>query len=166
MKYIFALVSVLMISGCASTAIPNLFNGSYYMAGDKNCKSLAPVSATLARCFDKNGRKTELRSAMSQQDLQMWQWRMQQNQMTVQQMQQVGQDSRNIGFQALQNSQQYSIPQTPALAPNGYSNGITYRQVGNSLIGSNGVTYRQTGNSILGSDGTKCQIAGQNIICR
>ena len=166
MKYILVLTSALLISGCASTAIPNSFNGSYYMAGDKNCKSMAPVSATLVRCFDKNGRKTELRSAMSQQDLQMWQWRMQQNQMAVQQMQQVGQDSRNIGFQALQNSQQYSIPQTPALAPNGYPNGITYRQVGNSLIGSNGVTYRQTGNSILGSDGTKCQIAGQNIICR
>lgn len=166
MKRIFILTGALIISGCASTAAPNYVNGGYYMMGDTKCKSASPVSANVIRCFDKNGQPSELRSARSAQDLQMWQWRMQQNQMTVQQLQQLGQDSRNIGFQALQRSQQYSIPQAPPIAPYSYSNGVTYRQVGDSLIGSNGVTYRQAGNSVLGSDGTTCQIVSHNIICR
>jgi hypothetical protein len=59
---------------------------------------------------------------------------------------------------------QYVAPHAATPAP--YSGGVTYRQVGDSLIGSNGVSYRKVGNTIVGSDGTTCQVVGQQLLCR
>ena len=79
------------------------------------------------------------------------------------QMQQLNHASQGWA-QSAQQMQQYTAPQ--AMYPGQPSGGVTYRQVGDAIIGSNGVTYRQAGSSIVGSDGTVCQVVSQQLICR
>lgn len=167
--YRLLLSAVFFLGGCATTAAPNLYAGQYYLAGDAACASFTSISSTRIMCTDKKGRQSGYRDAMTAQDLQVWQIQVAQNRAQMQQLQgsveQLGQSAQGWAQQAQQQGQ-YVAPQVQSVAPGGYSGSITYRQVGDALIGSNGVTYREVGNSIIGSDGTTCQIVGATIICR
>lgn len=167
MRVIIALIGSVALSGCATTAAPYLFAGNYYLGGDKPCKTWRAVSDRRIMCFDKAGKQSGYRDAMTSQQLQMWQHQAAQNQMQMQELnasiQRLGQSAQAWGGQQ---SQQYPMPQVQPSTPYDYNSNVTYTQVGSSLLGSNGVTYRRVGNSIIGSDGRTCQIVGQNIICR
>jgi hypothetical protein len=150
--------------------MPNVFNGNYYMAGDKSCKRITSINDTRVMCYDKKGQPTGYRDAMTAQDMQAWQYASGAHAADMQNLnnsiQQLGQSAQNWSQQFQQQGQSFSAPQVQPITPYGTSNTVTYRQVGDALIGSNGVTYRSVGNNVFGSDGTKCQIIGPNIICR
>jgi len=65
-----------------------------------------------------------------------------------------------------QQGMQYQAPQTNSPSMVASQGQLTFRQVGDALMGSNGVLYRKVGNTIQGSDGTICQIVGQQFICK
>lgn len=167
MKSVIKLSCVLFLSGCASTAAPNFFNGQYYMAGDDSCKNMTVLTDTRIMCKDKEGVETGYRDAMTSEQITMWgQQQALQAQQAAATQASIRQNNEALAQQSkqiLQQSQQFGIPQVnqPSLG----TNSITYTQVGTSLIGSNGITYKAVGNSIIGSDGTTCQIVGSNIIC-
>lgn len=94
-------------------------------------------------------------SRMTQQQVQM--------QQLDQSMQQVGQTFQNAGEQIRQQSQSWTPPQVQPISPQGSGN--TYRQIGNTWMGSNGSSCQVVGQSILCSDGKRCQMVGQNLIC-
>lgn len=168
MKYVLIALSALIISGCASTAMPNLYNGNYYMVGDPSCVRVRSLSSTRIMCVDKSGADTGYRDAMTYEQMQMYQIQMAQQQVQLQQlsqsMEQVGRTFKNAGEQIRQQSQSWTPPQVQPISPQGSGN-ISYRQVGNTLMGSNGSSCQVVGQSILCSDGRKCQMVGQNLIC-
>ncbi len=168
MKKVLIALSALIISGCASTAMPNFYNGNYYMAGDPSCVRMRPLSSTRIMCVDKSGANTGYRDAMTSQQMQMYQIQMAQQQVQMQQfnqsVQQVGQTFQNAGQQIQQQSQSWTPPQVQPISPQGSGNTI-YRQVGNTWMGSNGSRCQIVGQSILCSDGKRCQMIGQNLIC-
>lgn len=168
MKRVLILFSALMIAGCASTAMPNFYNGNYYMAGDPSCVRMRPLSSNRIMCVDKSGADTGYRDAMTYQEMQMYQIRMAQQQAQMQQLnqsiQQTGQAFQNAGNQIRQQSQSWTPPQVQPISPPG-SGTTTYRQVGNSWLGSDGASCQIVGQSILCSDGKRCQMIGQNLIC-
>ena len=167
-KQLTAVIAVLFLAGCASSAAPRYFNGNYYMVGDASCVQGRPLSSTRIMCVDKKGNDTGYRDAMTYQQMQMYQIQMAQQQMQMQQlnqsMQQVGQTFQNAGQQIQQQSQSWTPPQVQPISPPGSSNTI-YRQVGNTWMGSNGSSCQVVGQSILCSDGKRCQLVGQNLIC-
>lgn len=168
MKYILIAAAALILSGCASSAAPRYVNGNYYMVGDSTCVQGRQLSSTRIMCADKKGNDTGYRDAMTPQDLQMYQIQMVQQQQSMQQLtqslQQVGQTFQNAGEQIRQQSQSWTPPQVQPISPPG-SGSTTYRQVGNSWMGSNGSSCQVTGQSILCSDGKRCQMVGQNLMC-
>ena len=69
---IFALIClVTLLGGCAS-AMPNFFNGRYYMAGDSSCVRGRALSETRMMCINSDGQETGYRDAMTDQQLQMY----------------------------------------------------------------------------------------------
>lgn len=169
MKRYLTLVAAMALSGCASTAMPNLYSGNYYMAGDKNCQKMSSLSPTRIMCHDKRGNQTGYRDAMTKEDLEIYQIVMFdqaiQNQQLNQNIRELNQSLQNSTQQTLQQAQQYRAPTVQPVTPSGSSGAISYTRSGNVLRGSNGVTYTQAGNFLVGTDGTKCQIVGQNILC-
>lgn len=169
MKYILAALFVMIISACASTAMPNFYNGNYYMAGDSSCVRMMPLSSNRIMCVDKNGADTGYRDAMTYEQMQMYNLQVAQQQVQMQQlnesMRQVGQTFQNAGQQIAQQSQQYMAPQVQPIPTQGSYGPITYSQVGNTWIGSNGSSCQIVGQSILCSDGKRCQMVGQSLIC-
>lgn len=171
MKRLFILFASLSISGCSgSSPAPYFLAGQYYLAGDKDCKSLNEDSPNRVVCYDKKGNLTGYRYAMTPQEMQFWLQQAAassaQTQQLIGQMQQLGQSAQNWGQQFSQQSQQYTAPHVQGLGNAGTPNPTYFSKVGDQIIGSNGVTYRKVGNSILGSDGTVCQISGSQLICR
>ena len=168
MKYILIAVAALILSACASSAAPRYVNGNYYMVGDPTCVQGRQLSSTRIMCADKKGNDTGYRDAMTSQDLQMYQIQMAQEQQSMQEltqsMQQVGQTFQNAGEQIRQQSQSWTPPQVQPISPAGSGN-TTYRQVGNTWMGSNGSSCQVVGQSIRCSDGKRCQMIGQNLIC-
>ncbi|MFM5490789.1 hypothetical protein G9455_23540 [Aeromonas hydrophila] len=150
MKNLLIVACILMLTGCARSAYPSLYNGKYYMAGDENCALMRPISDSSVMCMDENQNDKECRSAMTAFELQMY---VQNQQIQMQQMQQLGQQLEQTG-QSFRNSSQQMIQATPQIQ--------TYAPYYGS---SGGTIYRRVGNSVLGSDGTKCQIVGQNVLC-
>ncbi len=125
MRHLIAATGVLMLSGCAHDAAPNLFNGRYYMAGDPTCVRIRQLSENRIMCTDNNGYDKGYRDAMTYEQIQMYQMNIQYQQAQMQQfgqqLQQTGQSFQNTGQQILQQSQQYSAPQvTPITPPGGY----------------------------------------------
>lgn len=169
MKYALVAFFALIISGCASTAMPNFYNGNYYMAGDSNCVRMRPLSSTRIMCINKKGADTGYRDAMTSQQMQMYQVKTVQQQMYMQElnqsMQQAGQAFQNAGERITQQSQQYTPPQVQPISPYGSPGITTYRRTGNSWMGSDGSSCQVVGQSILCSDGKRCQLVGQNLIC-
>ena len=169
MKHALIALFALIVSGCASTAMPNFYNGNYYMAGDPSCVQMRALSSTRIMCVDKKGSDSGYRDAMTYEQMQMYQIQMTQQQIQMQQlnqsMQQVGQTFQNARQQITQQSQQYTPPQVQPITPQGGYGGTTYRRSGNTWIGSNGSSCQVVGQSILCSDGKRCQVVGQNLIC-
>lgn len=154
MNRILAVVALsLMLVGCARQAMPNYYQGAYYMAGDDNCRSMRLVEPGTIMCMDADGNNTGYRQAMTQGDMQVYQMQQMNQQMQMaqlnQQLQQTGQSFQNAGQQMLQQSQSYSAPQ-----PQTYS------------FGSGTTSYSQVGSSLVGSNGSSCQYVGSTIICR
>lgn len=150
MKNLLIVACILMLTGCARSASPVLYNGKYYMAGDESCALIRELSDSSVMCMDENQNDTGYRNAMTAFELQMYaqnqQIQLQQMQQLGQQLEQTGQSFQNSGQQMLQ-----AIPQIQTDAP--------------YYDSSSGTTYRRVGNVILGSDGTRCQIVGQNMLC-
>ena len=75
MKYITKLSLCLLnlfCIGCAS-AVPNLIDGKYYMAGDSGCTQGRKISDNRIMCVNSDGEDTGWRDAMTDQELQMYQ---------------------------------------------------------------------------------------------
>lgn len=81
MRWASVAAGVLLISGCATTAMPNYFNGNYYMGGDSNCTQVRALSPTRVMCIDKNGTETGYRDAMTPDQMQMYNMHQQQMQL-------------------------------------------------------------------------------------
>ena len=89
MRIVFVVTGVLLISGCATSAMPNFFNGNYYMAGDSNCMRVRALSEKRVMCYDKNGTETGYRDAMTPDQVQMYHMRQTQSQVAPQAQQSV-----------------------------------------------------------------------------
>ena len=63
---------VTVISGCASSATPNYYNGGYYMAGDDNCKIIRARTSNTINCYNSDDTLKGYRIVMSQQQLDMY----------------------------------------------------------------------------------------------
>lgn len=76
----------LALAGCAGgsgpTAAPNFMNGYYYLAGDSTCTQIRQIAVGRVMCVNPQGQDTGYRDAMTDQQIQMWQY---QNQMAQQQ---------------------------------------------------------------------------------
>ncbi|MCP3017577.1 hypothetical protein [Cupriavidus basilensis] len=120
MKKIATLFLAVTVAGCASSAAPNFVNGRYYMAGDSACERYRVLSPSRIMCFNSDGQATGYRDAMTDQQLQMYQFN---QQMTVQQMQQLNAQlqQQNQQMQQQQNAwrqmPQYVAPQAAPLTP-------------------------------------------------
>ncbi|MDT8451554.1 MAG: hypothetical protein RQ936_02270 [Gammaproteobacteria bacterium] len=79
MKNISLLFLVIILAGCAS-AMPNFYNGKYYMAGDSNCVRARQYTEDKIMCINSNGDETGWRAAMTDQQLQMYQHNQQRQQ--------------------------------------------------------------------------------------
>lgn len=159
---------MVVLTGCASVASPSLLDNNYYMMGDSSCVRARFISDTRIMCIQNDGTETGYRDAMTPQELQMYQVRMIQQQQSMQEltqsMQQLGQTFQNAGNQIRQQSQSWTPPQVQPISPHG-SGITTYRQFGNTWMGSNGSSCQVVGQSILCSDGKRCQMIGQNLVC-
>jgi len=72
MKIISILVFALLVSGCAGSAMPNFYNGKYYLAGDSNCRFMRQLEANRIMCQDASRKDVGYRDAMTDQQLQMY----------------------------------------------------------------------------------------------
>ncbi len=145
----------MLLTSCGSWPTPYFFNGQYYMAGDASCERVQALSDTRVMCIDKDGYNTGYRDAMTVEQITMWN---QQEALRAQKRLERSQAQTSINLGLIE----FGSPQVNQ--PSGLG-GITYTQVGTSLIGSNGVTYKVVGNTIIGSDGTTCQVVSSQIIC-
>ena len=72
MRIINILVFAIFVSGCAGSAMPNFYNGKYYMAGDSNCRYMRQLEENKIMCSDSSGKEIGYREAMTDQQLQMY----------------------------------------------------------------------------------------------
>lgn len=105
----------LLLSGCANQAMPNFINGRYYMLGDSSCTRYRTLSDDAVMCLNNKGEETGYRTAMTDQQLMMYQAN---QQMQAQQMQninsQIQQNNANIyqnNQRMLQGLSNYQAPQ-------------------------------------------------------
>ena len=72
---------VLTVSGCAggsgTVAAPNLLNGKYFMAGDNTCTGIKQISDGRVMCYNGAKEPTGYRDAMTDQQIQMYQYNQQ-----------------------------------------------------------------------------------------
>lgn len=169
MRVAVIVICVFVLAGCARSAAPKFFNGDYYLVGDSACVKFFSNSPGRVICFDKKGNNNGYRYAMTYEQVQIYHARMLERQEQIQQLsqslQEVGRTFNNNSQQILQQSRQYSAPQVQPITPQGGYNGATYRNVGNTWIGSDGSSCQTAGNSILCSDGKRCQVIGSSLIC-
>ena len=103
--FLFSLLTIisLSITGCSKTAMPNFYNGHYFMAGDDNCRRMSSISSTRIMCYDKNGKEMGWRDAMTDQQLSMYQ-----HNQNIQQREseQLNQSIQNLNNQMNYNNQQ------------------------------------------------------------
>ncbi|MFT9179412.1 MAG: hypothetical protein ABF506_02580 [Zymomonas mobilis] len=60
------------LSACASSNLPNKINGKYYWSGDKLCKKYKIYKEDVIECSDKKGRNINYRSAMNDDEYQIY----------------------------------------------------------------------------------------------
>lgn len=122
MKLVAVVAGALALSGCSTSAMPNYFAGKYYMVGDDVCRSITSISDSSVACYDKKGKLTGSRVAMTPESMQYWQARRAQQQADFQQLndtyQRINQQSQAFTQQMLQQGQQYQAPQAqPSAIP-------------------------------------------------
>lgn len=169
-------ISVLMVSGCTTSASLQYFNGGYYMVGDKSCVRATPMSSTRIMCIDKKGNHTGWRDAYTPSQIQAYRQNAYEQQLYMQQLNQSMQENvrqsqqiRQQAQQSLSNTQQYSQQVLQQIQQNNNyprAGGITYRVSGNNIFGSDGTTYRVVGNTIFSQSGQTCTIVNNVIVCR
>lgn len=117
------LVPAIALSGCATTAAPNRVGNNFFMAGDSQCSQMQPMGTSHISCYDKNGKFTGSRQALSQYELQAYLNQRQQTSASIDQsfaasqnfMQQVLQNGNQMiqqGQQSMSNLQPYSYQNT------------------------------------------------------
>lgn len=72
MKIISILIFAILVSGCAGVAMPNFYNGKYYLAGDSNCRYMRQLDVNKIMCSDSSHKDIGYREAMTDQQLQMF----------------------------------------------------------------------------------------------
>lgn len=103
-KYLLATLSliwILSLSGCS--AQPNLVNGKYYMGGDSNCRRYRVISDDRIMCMNSDGQDVGYRNAMTNQELQMWQFNQSREDAASQQLNYNNQQQANRNAQYLRN---------------------------------------------------------------
>jgi len=70
MRMIGISIFAVLLSSCA--AMPNFYNGKYYMAGDENCRYMRPLDENRIICSNSSHIDTGHRAAMTDQQLQMY----------------------------------------------------------------------------------------------
>lgn len=70
LNFLLVIIAI-SLTGCAS-AMPNFYDGHYYMVGDSNCVDGRPLSNNRIMCIDSSGKETGWREAMTDQQLQMY----------------------------------------------------------------------------------------------
>jgi len=100
---LFTVIILLSFSGCTKMAMPNFYNGHYFMAGDNNCRRVRMISDTRIMCYTSEGKETGYRDAMTDQQLSMYRYN---QQMRQQQSQQLSQSLQNLNNQLNYNNQQ------------------------------------------------------------
>lgn len=122
-KLTASLATAVLLSGCATTAQPNLYNGNYYLSGDSNCTSFRQESSTRVGCFNKKGIYMGSRYAMTPQEMQMYQMQLANQQLQAQafnqSMQQLNQSLQQTNQQIQQQNQQFVPPQVTPITPPG-----------------------------------------------
>jgi hypothetical protein len=123
MRICAALLLVLGLAGCSSSADVNFVNGQPFLMGDSQCARYRSVSAGVVQCLTSSNQPTEQRRALTGQELQFLMVRRQQQSQELaalgQSMQQAG-ASFNQGAQAnLYNASQYQAPQVQNFTPQG-----------------------------------------------
>lgn len=99
-KIILVLLSAGILSGCASNnvASPHNVNGKFYMAGDNACQRYRVINSETIECATKDGVSTGYRKAMTDQEIQMWQFNVNQQRLQMQeltrQLEQMNQQNR------------------------------------------------------------------------
>ncbi|TSA40448.1 MAG: hypothetical protein D4R63_06140 [Methylococcaceae bacterium] len=81
MKILTLALVIIFLGGCAS-AMPNFYNGHYYMAGGKGCSNWRPLSGDRMMCQDDERNDTWAISPMTDQQLQMYRHNQQINKTT------------------------------------------------------------------------------------
>jgi len=116
---------VLTLAGCSGSstplAVPNLVNGKYYMAGDITCTKGRSISDSRIMCANDAGEDTGYRDAMTDQQIQMWQYN---QQLALQRRAQASADRvalaqamQQTASSIQQSTPQYVIQPAPQLAP-------------------------------------------------
>lgn len=68
-KYIFILACAGALFGCETAPRPSLFNGQYYMAGDRDCVRARQLNEWKIMCSDESGRETMARVSLTSSEL-------------------------------------------------------------------------------------------------
>jgi hypothetical protein len=103
MKYVIIFLCAIVVSGCATSPAPNLFNGNYYMVGDSSCVQGRSLTSTRIMCIDENGKETGYRDAMTRDQMQMYQAQSAERQ---RQISQLNQTMQRVGASAQYSTQQ------------------------------------------------------------
>ncbi len=73
---VFASLIPIFLTGCGVTkSQPNFFNGYWFITGDSRCTQFRPYEydETFIRCYNSEGEFTDLRYAMTSEQIQKWQ---------------------------------------------------------------------------------------------
>ena len=131
MKNFTACIVFLSIVGCSSyVATPRYINGGYYMAGDSSCVAYRPLSASSIMCVDTEGKDTGYRTAMTNQDLQMYQARVMADNLAALQMQQNMQNFNQNMQQNIQNMNYFNQQMSNQIQQN--TNNLQMQMMNNS----------------------------------
>ena len=104
-RIILSMITVTLVInfiGCSSRATPQLVSGKYYMMGDSNCERYYRINNNTIRCISSDGQYS-MRSAMSNQEISMYQHN---RQIAQQKSQQLNQTIQNTNNQMNYNNQQ------------------------------------------------------------
>ncbi|WP_202359564.1 hypothetical protein [Mesorhizobium sp. 113-3-3] len=121
MRRSWALLSMILFTGCATSPAPNFYNGAYYMAGDESCVRVQSISPTRVMCLNAKAQQTGYRDAMTDQQLMMYQqMRMQEQMIAQQQAATLAANNQAMAAATAMRYPQMGIPQvTPIARPGG-----------------------------------------------
>lgn len=167
MRRLIPAALALPLAACASGPVPTYISGNYYMAGDKNCKHVARVTAkgTLL-CSNKHGQVVDTRRPLRPSEIQAWQLRKARERAQLQQIvSQTAQWSSELADTAARNVA-ITANQNYNLSLGGQNSTVTFSRRGNTWIGSNGQAFHVVGDTLVGPGGQTCRVVGSTILCK